>query len=62
MYDVYNNAYNLGGQLNVNFERYLVVHRGGIYSLSNGSNSPKYFKRNKMTDILLRIGAVVTTV
>lgn len=61
MYDVYNNAWTLGGQLNIDFERYLVVQRGGIYSFSNESSRPKYVKRNKMTDILLRIGVVVIT-
>lgn len=61
MYDVYNNAWNLGGQLNVNFDRYLVVQRGGIFSFSGDTKSPKYFKRSKMTDINLRIGAVVIT-
>lgn len=61
MYNVYNNAWNLGGQLNVNFDRYLVVQRGEIFSFYGGSNSPKYYKRSKMTDINLRIGVVVTT-
>lgn len=59
MYDVYNNAWNMGGQLNMNFDRYLIVQRGGIYSLSSELNPSKYIKRSKLTDILLRIGVVV---
>lgn len=60
MYDVYNNAWNLGGKLNINIERYLVVPRVGNYSLKTIRNRPKYVVRSKMADILLRIGVVVT--
>lgn len=60
IYDVYNNAWNLGGQLNVSFEQYLVVQRDGAHSLIGDSIPAKYFKRSKMTDIFLRVGFVVT--
>lgn len=61
MYDVYNNAWNLGGQLNINIERYLVVPRAGNYSFIAIRDRPKYVNRSQMRDIFLRVGVVVSS-
>lgn len=61
MYDVYNNAMILGGQLNVNFDQYLVTRRDGsnFFTQSKRFQSSKYAYRAKMVDVTLRVGVVV---
>lgn len=61
MYDVYNNAMRLGGELNVNFDRYLRLgnNQSVILGDSLRNAKPKYEIRNKMDDVTLRIGIVV---
>lgn len=61
MYDIYNNAYDRGGQLNINFDRYFVVNKEGINSMNESKlfKSSKYEFRGQMADITIRIGIVV---
>lgn len=61
MYDVYNNAFHLGGTLNVIFDRYLVTRRdrSNLFTQSNRFQRSKYACRTKMRDVTLRVGVVV---
>lgn len=59
MYDVYNNAFNLGGQLNINLDRYLVK-QGEEYFLGQSNRiRGKYEHRSEMNDVTFRVGVVV---
>lgn len=62
MYDVYNNAYNLGGQLNINFDRYLVKKDGDYFLAQSNRVRGKYKHRSTMNDVTFRVGVVVITI
>lgn len=63
MYDIYNNAYPLGGKLHVTFDRFMVYEPNGqaYFTESKMKTSTKYGNRDKITDATLRLGIVVNT-
>lgn len=60
LYDVYNNAYELGGHLNMVRDSTLIMDPNGT-SLTNSMRTQisKYLYRNKLADITARVGIVV---
>lgn len=61
LYDVYNNAYPLGGKLHVTLDRFFVYSASGDTYLSESKMkaSTKYGNRDTITDATLRLGIVV---
>lgn len=61
LYDVYNNAYGLGGQLNVVRDSSLFMDPN-VTSLTDSMRTQisKYLYRNKLPDITPRVGIVVS--
>ena len=65
LYDIYNNGYHIGGDLNVTFDRYFVYEGNNLKSNSYLTTSKigeklKYENRMHMSDITMRIGTVVS--
>lgn len=62
LYDIYNNARNLGGKLNIGFDQNFIIDADGSNFLkkSNEMKKIKYQYRENMNDITLRIGVNVT--
>lgn len=62
LYDIYNNARNLGGKLNIVFDQNFIIDTDGSKFLkkSNEMKKTKYQYRGNMNDITLRIGVNVT--
>lgn len=61
LYDVYNNAFPLGGKLHVTLDRFLVYEKNDGITLSETQMkaNTKYGNRDKITDATLRLGIVV---
>lgn len=62
IYDVYNNAYRSGGKLNVSLDRYYMVDKMKLGSLSGSiyHQKLKYDNRANMSDITLRACSFVS--
>lgn len=58
IYDVYNNAWNLGGRLNKYFESYFEIKENGNIIITESVTNFK--NRSKMPDIVLRVGVFVS--
>lgn len=60
LFDVYNNAFQLGGQLKITRDSTMVVNVNGT-SLTNSMRTQvaKYVYRDKLTDVTARVGVVV---
>lgn len=61
LYDIYNNAYTLGGKLHVTLDRFLVYNSPSDISFSESKMkaTTKYGNRDKISDATLRLGIVV---
>lgn len=61
LYDIYNNAFPLGGKLHVTLDRSLVYEKNIDIMLSETKMkaNTKYGNRDKITDATLRLGIVV---
>lgn len=60
LYDVYNNAYSLGGQINIERESSLITNwNETILTDSMRAQVAKYLYRNKLSDVTARVGVVV---
>lgn len=60
LFDVYNNAYSLGGQMNIVRESTLIMDDNGtILTDSMRRQVAKYLYRSKLSDITARVGIVV---
>lgn len=62
MYDVYNNAFSHGGKTRMVLDRYFIVPSNGssYFSRSALQKRTKYGNRNNMSDVTMRIAAVVS--
>lgn len=62
MYDVFNNAWNLGGKLFINFNRYLMINADGNCHMTESIylKKQKYEHRGILPDITLRVGVVAS--
>lgn len=60
LFDVYNNAFKLGGRLKMARDSTMVVHANGT-SLTGSMRTQvaKYLYRDKLTDVTARVGVVV---
>lgn len=62
LYDVYNNAHNRGGRLNVTFDRYFIMNvQTGNTSLTESiiQRRTKYENRANMSDITMQVATIV---
>lgn len=60
MFDVYNNGYDLGGQLRIEFDRKLIIISDGRAISTKSLLYPKVVRRKKLNDVVLRIGLMVS--
>lgn len=60
IFDVYNNAYNLGGKLQITFDRFLVRQNLTEVYLLKSTIYPKIRQRNTLSDLTLRVSVVVS--
>lgn len=61
IFDIYNNAYNLGGKLQVVFDRFLVMRGATEIYLSKSTIYPKTRQRKTLNDLTVRISVIVRT-
>lgn len=60
LYDVYNNAWSLGGQMSMMRESTLIIDSNRtIMTDSMRTQVAKYLYRNKLSDVTARVGVVV---
>lgn len=60
VFDVYNNGYDLGGQLRIEFDRKLIIISDGRAISTKSLLYPKVVRRKKLNDVVLRIGLMVS--
>lgn len=59
LYDVYNHGSDMGGKLNVVFDRYLTIRNDGRAFQTKSIVYPKIRQRKILNDVKLRIGIEV---
>lgn len=60
VYDIYNNAFELGGRLRVNKYLNVFIDNNETISIENIINGPKTVHRKYFDDVTLHVGAVVS--